>query len=239
MSRLERRIAELVRRWSLPAAAGGQLQVLLEVLAEDPAAPTALRDRERVLDDHLADALVALGLGPVRTAATVVDIGSGAGVPGLPLAIAKPRAEFTLVESNGRKCSFIARAAAACGLVNVDVVNARVEAWTADGGRFELVTARALAPLAVVVEYAAPLLVQGGRVIAWRGGRDPTAEAAATAAAHQLGLAAAAIEPVQPYPGAKRRHLHVFAKEKPTPAGFPRRPGVARKRPLGQGAHSI
>lgn len=239
MSRPERRIAELARRWSLPPSAGGQLQVLLEVLAEDPAAPTALRDRERVLDDHLADALVALALEPVRTAATVADIGSGAGVPGLPLAIAKPRAEFVLVESNGRKCSFIVHAVAACGLGNVDVVNTRVEAWAVGGDRFELVTARALAPLAVVVEYAAPLLAQGGRLIAWRGGRDPTAEAAATAAARQLGLAAVAVESVQPYPGARQRHLHVFAKEKPTPPGYPRRPGVARKRPLGHRAQSI
>ncbi len=239
MSRLERRIDELVRRWSLLPSAGDQLRALLEVLAEDPAAPTAVHDREGVLEDHLADALVALAVEPVRTAATVADIGSGAGVPGLPLAIAKPRAEFALVESNGRKCSFISRAAAACGVANVEVVNARAEAWAAGTERFELVTARALAPLAVVVEYAAPLLVRGGRVIVWRGARDPAAEAAATAAAQQLGLAAVGIEPVQPYPGAKRRHLHVFAKEKPTPPGFPRRPGVARKRPLGQGAQSI
>lgn len=239
MSRLERGIEELVGRWSLPPPAGNQLQELLELLAEDPAVPSALRDREEVLEDHLADALVALALEPVRTAATVADIGSGAGVPGLPLAIASPEAEFALVESNGRKCSFIARAAAACGVDNVEVVNARAEAWAGGGGRFELVTARALGPLAVVVEYAAPLLLRGGRLIVWRGGRDANAEGAAAAAARQLGMAAVAIEPVQPYTGAKRRHLHVFAKEKPTPPGFPRRPGVARKRPLGQRAQSV
>lgn len=229
-------IEELVGRWALPPCAGDQLQVLLDLLAQDPAAPSALRDRERVLEDHLADALVALALEPVRAAATVADIGSGAGVPGLPLAIAKPEAEFALVESNRRKCSFIARATAACKVHNVEVVNARAEAWASGDRRFELVTARALGPLAVVVEYAAPLLVQGGRLIVWRGGRDTAAEAAAIAAAQQLGMAAVAIEPVQPYAGTKRRHLHVFAKRDPTPSGFPRRPGAALKRPLGRRA---
>src|SRR5436309_4925082 len=162
MNTLERRIDELVRRYALPASARTSLQALLEVLAQDPAAPTALRDPQKVLEDHLADALVALDFGPVRAAATVADLGSGAGVPGLPLAIAKPTAEFALVDSNGSKCAFIARAAAACGVRNVKVVNERAEAWRGGMDRFELVTARALAPLAVMVEYAAALLLPGG-----------------------------------------------------------------------------
>lgn len=230
---------ELVRRYSLPDGTREPLQALLELLAADPTAPTALRKPQKVLDDHLADALVSLELEPVRVANTVADLGSGAGVPGLPLAIAKPAAAFALVESNGRKCEFIERAAATCGLRNVDVINDRVEAWRDGAERFDLVTARALAPLAVVAEYAAPLLSHGGSLIAWRGIRDPAAEGAATVAAQTLGLTVGEVKAVQPYAGARWRHLHVFTKEKPTPASFPRRPGVARKRPLGERAKPV
>jgi 16S rRNA (guanine527-N7)-methyltransferase len=239
MKTSDRRIDDLIRRYALPPSAAQPLRSLLAALTGDPTAPTALRHPQRVVEDHLADALVALELETVRAAATVADLGSGAGVPGLALAIAKPSAEFALVESNGRKCAFISRAVAACGLRNVEVVNARAEAWAAGMGRFELVTARALAPLAVVAEYAAPLLVKGGQLIAWRGMRDPTGETAATIAAQELGLAMLEVKRVQPYAGARWRHLHVFAKEKPTPAAFPRRPGMARKRPLGQPTQSV
>ena len=239
MKRIERGLEELVRRHALPAGSPAALQALLELLAADPTAPTALRDPRRALEDHLADALVSLELERVRAAQTVADLGSGAGVPGLPLAIAKPDAAFALIESNGRKCDFIARAAATCGLRNVEVINERVEAWRSGFERFELVTARALAPLAVVAEYAAPLLSQGGSLLAWQGARDPAAERAATTAAQALGLAVVGIRAVQPYSGARSRHLHIFAKEQPTPPAFPRRPGMARKRPLGQKTHVV
>jgi 16S rRNA (guanine527-N7)-methyltransferase len=239
MKTVERGLDELVHRHALPAGALAALRELLDLLVTDPSAPTALRDPKKVLEDHLADALVALDLEPVRAAETVADLGSGAGVPGLPLAIAKPSATFTLIESNGRKCDFIARASAACGLHNVEVINERVEAWRDGIDRFELVTARALAPLAVVAEYAAPLLSHGGSLVAWRGMRDPDIESAATTAARALGLAGVEVRPVRPYAGARWRHLHVFVKEKPTPPSFPRRPGIARKRPLGQRAQPV
>jgi 16S rRNA (guanine527-N7)-methyltransferase len=239
MKTVERGLEELVRRHSLPASALAALRTLLELLVADPTAPTALRDPQKVLEDHLADALVALDLERVRAAKTVADLGSGAGVPGLPLAIAKPSSALALIESNGRKCDFIARAAVACGLRNVEVINARVEAWRGGMDRFELVTARALAPLAVVLEYAAPLLSRGGSLIAWRGMRDPEAESGATAAARALGLAVVEVKAVRPYAGARWRHLHVFVKEEPTPPSFPRRPGMARKRPLGQRAQPV
>lgn len=239
MKTVERRLDELVHRYALPAGALAAFRELLELLVTDPTAPTALRDPQKVLEDHLADALVALDLEPVRAAETVADLGSGAGVPGLPLAIAKPSAAFALIESNGRKCDFIARASTTCGLRNVEVINDRVEAWRDGMDRFELVTARALAPLAVVAEYAAPLLSQGGSLIAWRGMRDPAIESAATTAARALGLAVVEVRAVRPYAGARSRHLHVFVKEKPTPPSFPRRPGIARKRPLGQRAQPV
>jgi 16S rRNA (guanine527-N7)-methyltransferase len=86
----------------------------------------------------------------------------------------------------------------------------------------------------VVAEYAAPLLRVGGRLVAWRGRRDPADEAAGARAALQLGLEAREPVAVRPYPAAEHRHLHVMVKTGETPAKFPRRPGVARKRPLGR-----
>jgi 16S rRNA (guanine527-N7)-methyltransferase len=100
-------------------------------------------------------------------------------------------------------------------------------------GRCDLVTARALASLPVVAEYAAPLLRLGGTLIVWRGRRDPADEAAGARAAALLGLESLPPVQVQPYSGAVNRHLHPMLKVAATPARFPRRPGIARKRPLG------
>jgi 16S rRNA (guanine527-N7)-methyltransferase len=225
-------LAALVERYSLPDRAGRQLGALVELLAGDPAAATAVRDRKRVVDEHIADSLAGLELAEVRAATSIADLGSGAGVPGVPLAIVLPAARVALLESNGRKCGFIARAVSVCEIGNAQVVNARAESWTEGRARHELVTARAVGPLVVVAEYAAPLLREGGALVAWRGRRDREAEAAADKAAAQLGLEPGEVHAVEPYPGARHRHLHVMRKVAPTPQRFPRRPGMARKRPL-------
>jgi 16S rRNA (guanine527-N7)-methyltransferase len=209
------------------------LAALVELLAADDRAPTTVRDPVRVRDDHLADSLVALELAEVRSAARIADLGSGAGFPGLPLAIALPDAQVSLVESNARKSEFLRRAIAAGVINNATVVNTRAEQWTAGLARHDLVTARALAPLPVVAEYAAPLLRIGGALVAWRGRRDSDAERAAAAAAATLGLAVANPQRVTPYRGARHRYLHVMVKTSETPPRFPRRAGVALKRPLG------
>lgn len=230
---VERRFAELVRRHRLGSPATDQLRELLELVAEDPLAPTAVRDRAQALNDHLADSLIALDLPQVAAAGTIADLGSGAGFPGLPLAIALPTARVALIESNRRKGAFIRRAIAACGLVNTEVVSSRAESWPDGLGRFDLVTARALASLDVVAEYAAPLLRVGGALVAWRGRRHREVEDDAARAASKLGLQIHEPVAVVPYAGAEHRHLHLMSKVRETPAGFPRRPGVAAKRPLG------
>ena len=84
-----------------------------------------------------------------------------------------------------------------------------------------------------LVEYAAPLLREGGILVAWKGARDAAEEAAGAAAAEQVGMAVGDVLPVKPFATSENRHLHVVRKISPTPAGFPRRPGMARKRPLG------
>ncbi|MEO6858188.1 MAG: 16S rRNA (guanine(527)-N(7))-methyltransferase RsmG [Solirubrobacteraceae bacterium] len=224
---------QLVARYDLPPGSREQLSVLLEALTEDPHAPTTIRDPKQALKDHLADSLVALEFEVVRRAGAIADLGAGAGLPGLPLAIARPEASVTLVESNGRKAEFIARTAEACGLDNVNVVAERVEEWTAGAAACDLITARALAPLAVVAEYAAPLLQIGGTLVAWRGRRDPEDEAEGARAAAELGLLVGDPVRVEPYVAAVNRHLQPVLKISATPDRFPRRPGMARKRPLG------
>lgn len=232
-SSTEAALAELAERYHLPAGATEQLRQLHRLLVEDPLAPTAVRDPGKVIDDHLADSVVALELEPIRSARALADLGSGAGVPGLPLAIALPGTSVALVESAARKCAFLELAIARAGVANARAVHARVESWPEGIEAFDVVTARALGPLEVVVEYAAPLLALGGTLVAWRGKRDPAAESAAARAADAVGLEPGPIVAVKPYPAAQSRHLHLMSKVTRTPSGFPRRPGMAVKRPLG------
>lgn len=228
-----KQLERLVSRYELAPNAAGALSCVLRSATEDPRAPTAVRDPGLAVDVHLADSLVALTLPAVTSATRVVDIGSGAGFPGLPLAIARPEASFVLLESAARKCAFLSRVIERCGVGNVAVLHARAEEWREGLGGFDLATARAVAAPAVLLEYAAPLLSIGGALVAWRGRRDLDAEAAAARAAEELGMEPAAVIPVTPYTSAEHRHLHLWSKVRDTPDRFPRRPGMALKRPLG------
>jgi 16S rRNA (guanine527-N7)-methyltransferase len=211
---------------------------LLEALESEPDPPTKLRRGEEALDGHIADSLSGLEVPELGTARRIADVGSGAGFPGLVLAIALSPARVDLIESQGRKTAVIDRLLQAAHAENARSVAARAEEWGARlppfGGResYDAVTARAVAPLAVLAEYAAPLLREGGVLVAWKGARDPAEEAAAARAAEALGMQVRDPLRVQPFAGARERHLHVLVKSGPTSEEFPRRPGMARKRPL-------
>jgi 16S rRNA (guanine527-N7)-methyltransferase len=188
----------------------------------------------------VADSLSGLEVEAVRAATRIADLGAGAGFPGLVLAIALPAAHVDLIESARRKGAVIDRLRQAAYVDNARSVVARAEEWARTppalgGGRegYDAVTARALAPLAVLVEYAAPLLRPTGVLVAWKGARDPAEEALGRGAADEVGLALEEVLRVEPFVGARNRHLHVYRKIAPTPERFPRRPGVAVKRPLG------
>ena len=226
------RLDELARTYGLPDTAPGVLAAILALQATDPTASTTVRDPRQAADRHVADSLSALALDAVRAARRIADIGAGAGWPGLALAAALPGAEVTLVESATRHCRYLERAVEAAGLANVAVVHARAEAWAGGIGAHDLVTARAVAALSVLCEYAAPLLAEGGSLVAWKGAVTPEERADGIAAADVLGLEAREPLRASPFPGAREHTLHVFRKIAPTPERFPRRPGMATKRPL-------
>lgn len=221
----------LAERFSLPPAAAGALATLLDRLAQ-PEAPTSVHDPGKGLRVHIADSLTGLEVEEVRTATRIADLGAGAGLPGLVLAAALPRARVVLVESVGRKCGFLREAAEAMEVANAEVVCSRAEEWSDGTGRCDVVCARALAALPVLCEYAAPLLRPDGVLVAWKGAIEPAESADAAAAAEHLGLTVESLREVAPYSGSLRRTLFVARKTAPTPAGFPRRPGMANKRPL-------
>jgi 16S rRNA (guanine527-N7)-methyltransferase len=230
VSYVDDRLAGLAQRWALPTAAPDQLRTILDLVQAEPTSITTVRDPERGVDIHVSDSLAGLAVPALREARSIADLGSGGGFPGLALAVALPDAEVTLVESVGKKTKFLRRAADAAGLRNVRIVNARAEAWRDGLATQDIVTARALGPLNVVVEYAAPLLREGGAFVAWKGKRDPSAEADGLMAAEIVGLEDAEPIPVDSLYG--DRHLYVYLKVRETPAEFPRREGMARKRPL-------
>jgi 16S rRNA (guanine527-N7)-methyltransferase len=209
---------------------------LLVALDAEPSPPTSVTDPTQAVDVHIADGLSGLEVPALRQAARVADIGAGAGFPGLALAAVLPDTHVDLIESTARKCEVIARLATSAQIPNTTAIPARAEEWaSAEGAQaYDAITARALSSLPVLAEYAAPLLTLGGSLVAWKGARDPEEEKAGTAAAEILGLEPQRPIPVRPFKGSRERNLYVYTKATPTPARFPRRPGMATKRPLGR-----
>jgi 16S rRNA (guanine527-N7)-methyltransferase len=219
----------------LDPGARAALETVLGLLAVERAAVSSVTDPERAWKAHVDDSLTGLGVADLRSAGRIADVGAGAGFPGLVLAAALPAARVDLVESVGRKCDFIRRAAAAAGLRNAEVIQARSEELASGPGReaYDAVTARAVGRLSTLAELASPLLREGGVLVAWKGKRDPEEEAELERAAEALAMRPEEILAVGASAGSRHRHLHVIRKHGDTPAGLPRRPGMAKKRPRG------
>ena len=217
-----------------PSAAKPPLEVLKELLT-GPRAPVSRESARRARSVHIADSLSGLELEPIREAERLADLGSGAGLPGLVLAAELPKARVDLIESVGRKCEFLRDAIEAMGLANATVVCERSEAWARDEGKeaYDVVTARAVGPLATLAELASPLLQDGGILVAWKGARSAYEEAALDAAAARLAMNPVEVRSMRPYRGSRDRHIHLLRKNGPTPSDLPRRPGMAAKRPFG------
>jgi 16S rRNA (guanine527-N7)-methyltransferase len=194
-------VDERLRRW-------------LESLLATPGL-TSIRDLDEARRVHVEESLAAVEI-VRRFEGPIVDVGSGGGAPGIPLAAALPEHQLTLLEANGRKCAFLREAARE--FPNVAVVQGRAEEQETD--RFGVAVAKALAPPPVAAEWCLPLVAPGGGVVLFVG---PSADAAAASrVSERLGGG-----PAEQAPG-----LLVLPKLEPTPPGFPRRPGVAKKRPL-------
>jgi len=183
-------------------------------------ADRALIDDGLVLLDHLGDAR------------SLVDVGSGAGLPGIPIKIARPDLEVTLIEADQAKAAFLVHACAALGLENIHVVARRAE----DAGHdpalreaFDVAVARALAPLPVLVELCLPLVRVGGRLLAQK-----TEAEKAGSAARAIDLLGGELSGVLAAPSAARSAgtIVVIDKVRPTPTLYPRRPGVPARKPL-------
>jgi 16S rRNA (guanine527-N7)-methyltransferase len=214
--------------------------LLLEALLAEADPHTSVSEPAEALQVHVADSLSGLAVPELASARRMADVGAGAGFPGLALALALPGAAVDLIESAGRKTAVIARLAQAARLSNARAVTARAEEWGATaaalgggGEAYDVVVARAVAALPVLTEYAAPLLRIHGVLVAWKGARSDDEEAAGRSAAEALGLSVEGVLRVEPFEGARERHLHLYRKVAPTPSRFPRRAGMAVKRPLG------
>src|SRR6266550_6224823 len=181
-------------------------------------------------DKLIDDSLVLLD--HLRGARKLVDVGSGGGLPGLPLKIARPGVAAALVEADSGKAAFLVQACARLGLFGVEVVARRAEEVGHDARyreSFDLAVARALAPLPVLVELCLPLVRIGGRLLAQKTDKEPITPA--ERAIEVLGGSRAKIEQAR---SAVRRTgtLVIVEKVRPTPAPYPRRPGLARRRRL-------
>ncbi|MGO8684418.1 MAG: 16S rRNA (guanine(527)-N(7))-methyltransferase RsmG [Thermoleophilia bacterium] len=242
-------LAVLAERFALSAAQVTALNRYVDLLVSWRLANvTGVRDRDEIVEKLLGDSLALLDVidelivgEPTASAGRPVawaDLGSGAGLPGIPLAVARPAVEISLIESAGKKCAFLAAATAAAEISSrAHVVRGRSEEVTAEGEplreHFTLVVARAVAPLGAVCELAAPLLAPGGYLVA------STTSAAVRreqergeAAGVACGLAARGYPPLTRSP-LRTASAAVFEKVAPTPAWLPRRPGLARIKPLG------
>ena len=219
---------------ALDGASREKLGTVLGLLAEERASVSSVTD-ERAWRVHVADSLTGLEVPALREARRIADVGAGAGFPGLALAVALPQAQVDLIESVGRKCEFMRRAAEAAGIGNVRVLNARSEDLARGEGReaYDASTARAVGRLSTLAELASPLLKPNGVLVAWKGKRDPEEEEQLGRAAEALAMAPERVLGVGERAGSRHRHLHVVRKSGPTPAGLPRNPGMAKKRPKG------
>ena len=201
-----------------------KLQELARLISEWPGLVSGpareLVDDSLVLLDHLGDA------------ARVVDVGSGGGLPGLPLKIARPGLSMTLVESDQAKAAFLVRACAALGLHEVEVLARRAE----DVGRdplfresFDVAVARALAPMPVLSELCLPLVRVGGRLLAQK-----TESEDIDAGRHSIEMMGGTLQRVviAPSPARSTGTIVIVDKVRSTPKAYPRRPGVPARKPL-------
>jgi 16S rRNA (guanine527-N7)-methyltransferase len=191
---------------------------------------TAVTDPEQAWARHILDSLTLIALlAELPEGAAVIDVGSGGGLPGVPLAITMPGLRFTLLEATGKKAEFLRQAAGELGLSNARVVNERAERAGQSPEhreRYDAAVARAVGPLSVIAELTVPLIKIGGRCLLIKGQKAEEELAAAKKALHMLHATHAGT--VDTPTG----RIVVLEKGRKTPAAYPRRDGEPKREPL-------
>ncbi len=198
---------------------------------------TAVTDEEEMIDRHYVDSLMALSVpGLIPEAGRIIDVGTGAGFPGMPLALACPGLQVTLLDSQQKRLNFLQAVIDELGLTNVTLVHARAEDGAHDPAhreRYDLAVARAVAPMAVLVEYLLPYVKVGGRALCWKGPALLEELPQGRKAAFLLGGKAEEPIPVS-LPGRDWQHLLLpVEKKQKTARLYPRKAGTPSKNPLG------
>lgn len=189
---------------------------------------TAITDPDEIRVKHFTDSLAAIDL--IKTGATVLDIGSGAGFPGIPLKIARDDISVTLLDSVNKKVAFMNDVIADLGLKNIEAVHARIEDFP-HKGEFDVAVSRAVAELTTLAEYALPFVKVGGTFVAYKSEKAEAEAATAGNAVALLGGRLREIREVNVAPGLTRR-LIVVDKIDPTPLKYPRGKNLPRLKPL-------
>lgn len=204
---------------------------------------TAITGYAEVQVKHFLDSLAALPLLaeelgeplPPNRPLHLVDVGSGAGFPGVPLKIVAPRLKLTLMDGTGKKVRFLGELISTLGLKNAVVVHGRAEELgrsTAHRGQYDLVAARAVAPLNSLAEYLLPLVRRGGLAVIYKGGNASQEFVDARKAIDLLGGEPVRFAPVEVPFLDEKRHILLIKKVRQTPDQYPRGQGLARKQPL-------
>ena len=194
---------------------------------------------DEIMRHHVLDSLSCLLFEPLKSAKRVADIGSGGGLPGIPLAVALPETRVTLFESTQKKVSFLQYAQEALDLSNVQIVNGRVEEagrQNVHRGVYDVCAVRAVARISVLAEYCLPLLRVGGHIVAMKGREDQEEWAEGRRAAKKLrGFLEEDLQVrLLPEMEQKNRRLVLIRKLEETPSAYPRRTGVSARNPLGR-----
>lgn len=228
-------------RWGLRISTAQQ-EVLLNYAQEladyEKANVIGTRDVDEILLDHVLDSLSCFLAAPIERADSLIDVGSGGGLPGLPIKSLRPELKTTVLEATGKKAAFLRQVTGRLGLDDIKVVNARAENAGSEPehrNMYDVATVRAVAGLEVVLEYCVPLVREGGYVVSMKGAMDKREVMAGERAANLLG---AEIQEILEVPftheiTAKERVLVVARKLSDTPEQYPRKDGVPRKSPLG------
>jgi len=229
--------------FEMPPEVLAKLEAYLDLIlkANETTNLTAIRHREQAWSRLIVDSLTPLpGLLPENENSgdieiKLIDIGTGAGLPGIPLAIARPDVAVTLIEATGKKIAFLQSVIDALELANITAVQERAENVGQDSsfrGRFDVAVSRAVGPMPVVLEYSLPLLKLGGRMLAMKG---PKAESELEASGDALlKLGGGEVEVFEAYPESFDNELVIVSvmKESATPSEYPRLPGLPKKFPL-------